>query len=101
MTHNNIQVNGDFLEVGIKQLDDRKRITIGDAILFKEVSRYKIYKNNKGDLLLRPIVEIPAYESWLYQNSDAYDSVKRGIKQSAEGKTSLLDPELLAPEDDK
>jgi hypothetical protein len=36
-------------------------------------------------------VEIPVSELWLYQNSDAMESVLKGIKDASEDKISRLD----------
>jgi len=93
-----IQVQETFQEVGTKQLDERMRIPIGLAIksIFKGVKRYKIFRNSSGDLLLRPVVEIPAREAWLYQNKEALKSIKRGLKQTAKRKVKKLNMSLLA-----
>ena len=34
---------------------------------------------------------IPSSEAWLYKNKEALESVKRGLKDAAEGKVSKLD----------
>ena len=34
---------------------------------------------------------IPSSEAWLYKNKEALESVKRGLKNAAEGKVSKLD----------
>jgi hypothetical protein len=40
---------------------------------------------------------VPKEERWLYKNKEALASVKRGLKDAAEGRVSKLDPKLLAP----
>jgi hypothetical protein len=50
----------------------------------------RIYKNDRGEVLLRPVVEIPVSEAWLLQNEGAFESVKKGLKEASEGKISKL-----------
>lgn len=97
MTHQKIQIQDTFTEIATKTIDDRNRILIGDAIksLIDVVQRFKIFKNTNGDILLRPVVEIPARELWLFKNKKALKSVKKGIKQSSQGKTKKLDMSRL------
>ncbi len=41
---------------------------------------------------LETLVEIiPSSEAWLYKNKEALESIKRGLKDAAEGKVSKLD----------
>jgi hypothetical protein len=39
---------------------------------------------------LQPVVEIPASEAWLFQNKEAFESVKKGLKDASKGKISKL-----------
>ena len=101
MKSNTIHISEDFSELGTKNLDKRKRIAIGDA-LKREISpahRFQVFESNSGDVLLRPVVEIPVREVWLYKNKKALESVKKGLKQSAEGKIKKLDLNTLAHEE--
>jgi hypothetical protein len=67
--------------------DARGRLTLGT--LAKE-KKYKVFINDMGQILLDPVVSIPERELWLWQNAEALDSVKRGLKQSAEGQGHSL-----------
>jgi hypothetical protein len=53
--------------------------------------RVRLYKNERGEILLQPVVEVPASELWLYQNRNAMESVIKGIKDASEDKISRLD----------
>lgn len=88
-----LKVDDEFQEIGTKTIDDRKRLTLGD--LLKEFKRVKLYRNLHGELLLRPVIEVPASEGWLFENKKALESVLEGIKDAAEGKISKLDPDKL------
>jgi hypothetical protein len=83
-----LKIEDEFEEVATRTIDDRKRITLGE--LPKGLKRVRIYKNDRGEVLLRPVVEIPASEAWLFQNEEAFKSVKKGLKDAAEGKVSKL-----------
>ena len=86
---NTIHISDDFEELGTKSIDERKRLTLGNVL--EGFERIQIFKNGRGEVLLKPLIEIPASEVWLYKNKKALTSVKKGLKQAAEGKISKLD----------
>lgn len=90
---NNIKISDDFQEIGTKTMDDRNRLTLGE--IFKGYKRIRLYKNDRGEVLLQPIVEIPASELWLFQNSNALESVQKGLKDASEGKITKLNLDEL------
>jgi hypothetical protein len=90
---NNINVNDDFQEIGTKTMDERNRLTLGE--LFKGYKRIRLFKNDRGEVLLQPIVEIPASELWLYRNKEAFTSVQRGLLDASEGKITKLNLDEL------
>lgn len=86
-------IEEEFTEVDTRTVDDRNRLTLGT--LMAKSQRVRVSVNDKGDILLQPVVEIPASEHWLFQNKEALESVKRGLKEAAEGKISKLDAQDL------
>ncbi len=90
---NNININDEFQEIGTKTMDERNRLTLGE--LFKGYKRIRLFKNDRGEVLLQPIVEIPASELWLYRNKEAFQSVQRGVEDAAEGKITKLNLDEL------
>jgi hypothetical protein len=82
-----------FKEVGTRSIDQRKRITLGK--LTKNYKRMRIYVNDKGDILLKPVVEIPADEAWLYEDKEALKEVLEGIEAEKQGKVTKLNIEDL------
>jgi hypothetical protein len=68
--------------------DAKGRITLGK--LAKGVSSYRVYEEENGKLVLEPWTEIPAREKWVYENPDVLASIRRGLKESAEGRTAYL-----------
>ncbi len=73
MHHNILKVNDEFKEITTKTVDDRKRLTLGELI--NDSKRVRLYKNKRGEILIIPVVEIPASEIWLFQNKEALESV--------------------------
>jgi hypothetical protein len=67
------------------QPDAKKRLSLGEAL--GAASAYNIYRNTLGQIILDPVMAVPASEMWLYENPQALASVKRGLRESAEGKT--------------
>jgi hypothetical protein len=77
--------NADFRLISeFAQPDAKKRLSLGVAL--SGVTAYNIYRNTLGQLILDPVKAIPASEMWLYENAQALASVKRGLRESAEGK---------------
>jgi hypothetical protein len=88
-----ISIHDDFREIGTKTIDERNRLTLGE--LFKGYKRIRLFRNDQGDVLLQPIVEVPVSELWLYRNKEAFKSVQKGLRDAAEGKISKLNVDEL------
>jgi len=94
MRQESVHITDNFREIATKTIDGRERIVLG-KYLTGHYKRVRIYQNRSGEILLRPIVEIPASEVWLYQNKEALSSVRKGLKQAKEKKISKLDLKKL------
>lgn len=88
MLKSNIHISDDFAEVSTKSVDERQRVSLGDEL--KGFKRVQLFKNRSGEILIRPLVEVPASEAWLYKNKKASTSVKKGLEEAAAGKVSKL-----------
>ena len=78
--------NSDFqLVTEFAQPDAKKRLSLGDAL--RGATAYNVYRNPLGQVILDPVKAIPASEMWLYENAQSLASVKRGLRESAEGKS--------------
>jgi len=93
MLENNIVRDSHFEEVTEVRVDSKNRVTLGKNKNTTKARIYKVYRNAIGQIILDPQVTIPAHEAWLYQNPEALASVKRGLKDAAQGKTVDLDPD--------
>ena len=79
--------NPDFQLVSeFAQPDAKKRLSLGEAL--GGAKAYNIYRNPLGQIVLDPVKAVPASEMWLYENPQALASVKRGLRESAEGKSA-------------
>jgi predicted neuraminidase len=88
MRGNVLKIEDEFKEIDTRTVDDRNRLTVGE--LLKGSKRVRLYKNERGEVLLQPVVEIPTSEAWLFKNKEAFESVKKGLKDASEGKISKL-----------
>jgi len=84
-----VKINDEFKEVDTRTIDDRSRLTLGE--LLKGSKRVRLYTNDRGEVLLQPVVEIPASELWLFKNKEALEHVKKGLKDAAEGRISKIE----------
>lgn len=93
MESKTLRVDDEFEEVSTHTVDERHRITLGELV--KDTRRVRIYRNARGELLLQPVVEIPAAEAWLFQNQEALTAVKKGLEDAAKGRVSRVDLDKL------
>ena len=70
------------------QPDERGRLTIGQE--FVKDHHYRVLMNAHGQIVLDPVVTIPARELWLFQNPEAWGSVLRGAEQAGRGELNSL-----------
>lgn len=93
MQNDILKINDEFQEIGTRTIDNRNRLTLSG--LLRNFKRVLIYKNDLGEVLVRPVVEIPASDLWIFQNKEAFKSVQKGLKDASEGKISKLNPDEL------
>jgi len=65
--------------------DSKGRINLGK--MAQGVSSFRAYQTAEGNIILEPFAEIPAREKWLFDNSEALNSVRAGLADAAEEKT--------------
>jgi hypothetical protein len=63
-------------------IDKRGRLTLGVEAKSKQ---YRVMKNQFGQILLDPVVNIPEHELWLWKNPEAMASLKKGMQEAAAG----------------
>lgn len=62
--------------------DARGRVTLGQAA---RDSDYRVLVNARGQILLDPVVTIPASEAWLWENGALRESMNRALQQAEAG----------------
>jgi hypothetical protein len=67
------------------QIDTRKRVNLSKLLPKGNIHAVNAYKEG-NKIILEPMAEIPAHETWLYENPKALKAVKKGIKEAKEGK---------------
>lgn len=74
----------DFAQVAEVRSDDKRRIAL--TRVRRATRAYRIYENSLGQIILDPVVTIPASEAWIYEDKEVLASIRRGLKESARGK---------------
>lgn len=70
--------------------DSKRRVNLGSAVVTEAGVRYRILKNEIGQILLDPVKSVPAYEAWVWENPDRIASIKRGIAEAEAGKVATI-----------
>lgn len=74
-----------FRRVTEAEVDSRRRLSLG-RVGQSEHTRYEVLENALGEILLVPLVSIPAREMIVWENAQVRLSLARGIEQAALGK---------------
>ena len=78
--------------------DSRNRVQLGSGIKTPTGVRYKVKKNDLGQILLDPVKLVPAHEAWFHENQDRVASFNLSVAQAEAGQLASLD--LGQEEDD-
>ena len=63
--------------------DKKGRVTLGP--LLRGASSVRVSVDEHSRIILEPYAEVPLREAWLYENAEALDAVRQGLKESADG----------------
>ncbi len=72
--------DAEFEPVSEVRIDAKHRITLGKV--GGPITSFKIYRNAHGQMLLDPMVTIPAHEAWLFKNKRATQLVQKGLEDA-------------------
>ena len=87
------QVAYDESAMTTKVIDKKGRLALGNRF----AGRMVIIDDTDPDrIVITPAVAIPAKEAWLYQNQEALDLLRTGLKQARARKFSTSPPNLGA-----
>lgn len=91
-SHSLIREHAEYIEVpgGTVRPDARGRITLShNVIVISEAAKlatcYRQYVDKEGNILLRPMVEIPSREQWIHQDPAVLASIREGVEQANRG----------------
>lgn len=92
MLKEEILKDSDFEEIAQARMDSKHRIALGKSIP-SQVTGFKVYRNAHGQVILDPMVSIPAHETWLFKNKRASQMVQKGLADAKQGR-------LVKPKED-
>jgi ribosome assembly protein YihI (activator of Der GTPase) len=78
--------------------DKRNRVQLGSGIKTPAGVRYKVKKNDKGQILLDPVKLVPAYEAWFFNSPERLNDFKLSVTQAEAGQLVTID---LGPDEDE
>ncbi len=76
--------------------DNKKRLSLSKALPGTGVT-FNVYVNPLGQIILDPRKAVPAHEVWIFEDKAVLASIKRRLKQTAQGKTKALTTAPPAP----
>jgi len=88
--------NEKFRSVGTSSLDSKNRITLRDKLMKEiplnhmEIDAFKVFLSDEGDILLRPMANIPSKELWVHQDPEVLKSIQRGMRDIKEGRVTKV-----------
>lgn len=90
-----IDIHEEFASYDTKPLDSKHRITLGGKLVRSlgkqmKVDSYQVFIAKNGDILLRPMANIPSKELWVHQNPDVLESIHRGMQDIKEGRVTKV-----------
>ncbi|MDP2911650.1 MAG: hypothetical protein Q8N76_04910 [Candidatus Omnitrophota bacterium] len=90
-----VDIHEEFVTYNTKSLDSKHRITLGGKLVRSldkqmKVDSYQVFIAKNGDILLRPMANIPSKELWVHQNPDVLESIHRGMQDIKEGRVTKV-----------
>jgi hypothetical protein len=70
-------------------VDARRRVSLG-KVGRAEHTRYQVLENDLGEILLVPLVSVPARELIVWEDAQVRSSLARGMEQAAAGQVTDL-----------
>jgi hypothetical protein len=91
MTYDTDPLEGSRLMVREARPDAKRRLSLGKALDgYPDDVEFAVYRNAKGQIILDPMVRVPAREAWLYANPQALAAVRRGLGEAARSNAAPL-----------
>ncbi len=89
-------LNERFVSMGIKTVDSKNRMNLGGKVIeivskIANVDAFEIFIGVAGDILLRPVVNVPSREAWIYQNPKVLKQIRKGLAEAKAGKVEKVE----------
>jgi hypothetical protein len=85
MSKQEILRDAEFEELTETRVDAKHRVSLG-KMLGGQVTSFRVYRNAHGQIVLDPMVSVPAHEAWLFKNKRAASLVQRGLEDAKRGR---------------
>lgn len=85
MTKEELLKDTAFEAVTEARVDTKQRVALG-RLIAGQVTSFKVYCNAHGQIVLDPMVSIPAHEAWLFKNKRALFLVQKGLSDVKHGR---------------
>ncbi|MBI4354719.1 MAG: hypothetical protein HY595_05720 [Candidatus Omnitrophica bacterium] len=85
MTKQELLKDTEFQEVTEARVDAKHRVALGKS-LSGPIASFRVYRNAHGQIMLDPLILIPAHEAWLFNNRRATDLVRKGLDDARRGR---------------
>lgn len=88
-------LNERFKSFGVKNIDSKNRMNLGDKVMkivsrIADVDSFEVFIGFDGDVLLRPVVNIPSKEAWIYKNPKVLKQIRKGLVEAGAGKVEKV-----------
>ena len=77
-----VKAQGERMRNATLTLDSRNRLPLSKLLKFENVRMFDATVAENGTITLKPMVQIPADQVWLWENKEALASVRRGLKST-------------------
>ena len=85
MTKRDVLKDEEFEAVTETSVDAKHRVTLG-KLIGPQITSFRVYRNAHGQIVLDPLVSVPAHEAWLFQNKQAFTQVREGLADAKQGR---------------
>jgi len=85
MTKLELLKDEEFEGMAEARVDSKRRVSLG-KLLSGQVTSFQVYRNAHGQIILDPMVSVPAHEAWLLKNPRASALVRRGLEDAKRGR---------------
>ena len=85
MAKHDVLKDVEFEALAEARVDAKQRVALGKA-LGGQITSFRVYRNAHGQIVLDPMVSVPAHEAWLFTSKRAAELVRRGLDDAKQGR---------------